>query len=109
MFGLIDKTFIRLLTGLVIGSYHTKCILLSNQKCMTQPTLSNLHPNEYSQKFHYYPFLVKLERCVGSCNTINDLSNKVCAPSKTENLNQRVFKMISGINELKTLKHVMQM
>ena len=34
---------------------------LSNQKCMIQPTLINLHPNEYSQEFHYYPSAVKLE------------------------------------------------
>ena len=31
---------------------------------MTQPTLFNLHPNEYSQEFHYYPFAVKLDRYV---------------------------------------------
>ena len=51
-------------------------MLLSNQKCMIQPTLINLHPNEYSQEFHFYPFEFKLERCVGSCNTLNDLSKK---------------------------------
>ena len=51
MFGLIKKIFIGLLTGLVNGSNHTKCISLSNQKCMTQTTLINLHPNEYSQEF----------------------------------------------------------
>ena len=49
MFGLIKKIFIRLLTGLVNGSNHTKCILLSNQKCMIQATLINLHPNKYSK------------------------------------------------------------
>ena len=31
---------------------------------------------EYSQEIDYYPFAVKLDRCVGSCNTLNDLSNK---------------------------------
>ena len=41
MFGLIKKIFIELLTGLVNGSNHKKCILLSNQKCMIQPTLIN--------------------------------------------------------------------
>ena len=61
MFGLIKKIFIGLLTGLVNGSNHTKRISLSNQKCMTQPTFINLHPNEYSQGFHYYPFMVKLD------------------------------------------------
>ena len=80
---------------------------LRNQKCMTQPTLINLHPTEYSKKFHYYPFAVKLDGCFGSCNTLNDLSNKVCAPNKTENLNLSMFNMIRAINESKTLtKHI---
>ena len=38
---------------------------------MAQPTLINLHPNEYSQEWHYYPFALKLARCVGSWNTLN--------------------------------------
>ena len=46
MFELIKNTFIGLLTGLVNRSNHTKCFSLSNQKCMTHPTLINLHPNE---------------------------------------------------------------
>ena len=76
MFGFIKKIFIGLLTGLVNGSNHTKCVSLSDQKYEIQPTLIKLHPNEYCQEFQYYPFSVKLDRCVGSCNTLNDLSNK---------------------------------
>ena len=107
MFGLIKKIFIGLLTGLVHESNHAKYVPLSNQKFITQPTLINLQPNEYSQEFHYYPFSVKLDRCAESCNTINNLSNKVCVPNKTEDLNLKVFNMITGINELKTLtKHI---
>ena len=33
---------------------------------MIQPTLINLHPNEYNHESDYYQFLVKLDRCVGS-------------------------------------------
>ena len=74
---------------------------------MTQPTLTYLHPNAYSQEFHYYPFAVKLNRCVGCCNILNDLSNKVCVPNKTENLNLSVFNINTGIHESKTLtKHI---
>ena len=51
---------------------------------MTQPTLMNLLPNEYSQEFRYYPFAIHLDRCIESCNTLNDLPNKVCVPNKTE-------------------------
>ena len=60
---------------LVNASNHTKYVLLSNQRCDVQPTLINLHPNEYNQEFHHYP------------NAINDLSNKLCVPNRTEDLN----------------------
>ena len=95
MSGLIKKIFTGLSTGIVSASNHSKCVSLSNQKCMIQPTLINLHPNEYSQEFHYYPFAVKLDTCVGSCNTFNDVSNKVCLPNKTEDLNLSVFNVIT--------------
>ena len=71
---------------------------------MIQHALINLHPDEYSQEFHYYPFSVKLDRCSGSCNTLNDLSKQVCVSNKAEDLNLNVFKIITGIiNESKTL------
>ena len=76
---------------------------VSNQKCEIQPTFINLHPNEYSHKFEYYLFTVKLDKCVGSCNICNDLSNKFCVPNKTEDLNLIMFNMIIGIYESKTL------
>ena len=76
MLRLIKEIFIGLLTVLVNGTNHTKCVSLINQKFMIQPSLISLHPNEYSQGFHYYPFAVKLDRCAESCNTLNNLSIK---------------------------------
>ena len=72
-------------------------------QCITQPTIINLYPNEYSQKLHYYPFSVNLDRYVESCNTYIDFSNKVCVSNKTEELNIHVFNGITGINESKIL------
>ena len=65
------------------------CIIEKSE--MYGSTYSYLHPNEYSQELQYYPFVVKLHKCVESYNTLNDLSNKVCAPNKTEDLNLHVF------------------
>ena len=79
--------FILLLSSIDNASNDTKCVLLSNQKCMIQPTLINLH---------LYPFSVKFDRCVGSCNTLNTLSNKLCMANKTEDVNLSVFNMITG-------------
>ena len=53
MLGNIKKIFIIFLTSIIKASNHTKCVSLSNQKCELQPTVINLHLNEYSQEFHY--------------------------------------------------------
>ena len=98
MFGLIKKIFIGLLTGLDNESNHANCASLSNQKCMIQPTVTYLHHNECNQEFPYYPFTVKLDRCVGSCNTLN----KVRVPYETEDLNRSVFHVITRVNESET-------
>ena len=45
----------------------------------------------------------RLDRCVGSCDNLNDFSNEICVPNKTEDLNLSMFNMITGMNELKTL------
>ena len=97
MFGLIKKMFMGLLISIIDPSNLTKFVLLSNQKCIIQPTLINLQPNEYRQEFHYYQLKVKLDRCVRSCSTFIDLSKK-CIPYKTEDLNLSVLNMITGTN-----------
>ena len=70
---------------------------------MIQPNLINLHPNAYSQELRYHSYAVKLDRCVGSRNTLTDLSNKLCFSNKTEDLIIHVFNMITGKNESKLL------
>ena len=88
----------RFLASIVVNaSSHTKYLSLSNQNSKIQPTFINLHPNKYSQELHYYRFAFSLGICVGSCNTLNNLSNKV------EDLNLTMSNIITGINELKTL------
>ena len=102
-FRLIKKIFIKLLSGIVNASTHTKYVFLSNQKCGIQPTLINLHPNEYSQELDYYPFAVKLDKCAGNCNTLNYLSKIACVSNKTEYFSIHDFNMIKEKNESKIL------
>ena len=83
MFGFIKAAFLGLLTSIVQSSNHTKCIFLSNQQCKTRRTLINLNPNEDSEGLHFCPFVATSDKRVGSCNTLNELSNKVYVPNKT--------------------------
>ena len=103
MFVFNKKMIIRLWTDIVSASNYVKCMSLSNQKCMSQPALINLNTNECSQWSHYYSFTIKLDRCVGSFNSFNDVSNKACAPNKIEYLNMYVFNVITKKNEQKNL------
>ena len=101
MLGLIKKIFIGLLTCIVKASNHAKCLSLNNQKCMTHPTLFNLHPNENSQEFHYYRFAVDILEVAILLMTY--LVKYVFQIKKKINLS--VFSMITGINESKTLSN----
>ena len=82
MLDFIKNIFIRLLTGQVNVSDHTKCVSLTNRKFTTQPTIITLHPNEYTQGLRYSLFAVNLGKCVGSRNTLYELSNEVCVQKK---------------------------
>ena len=74
---------------------------------MIQPSLVNLDSNEYSQELHCYASAVNLDRCARSLNTHDDLSNKVCIPNETTDLNLHVLNMITEIDESRTLtKHI---
>lgn len=42
----------------------------------------------------HYPFMNSLNRCDKSCNTLNDLSDRICFPNKTKD---------ARINDSKTL------
>ena len=99
MFWLIKQVFLAFLS--FSGSSATKCVSLSHEPCMARPTLIDLNPIG----FNYYPFMISLDNSNGSYN-VDDLFTKICVPSKTKDVNVKVFNMISRIYEAKTLiKH----
>ena len=76
---------------------------LNNEKCKSRPFLIDLNPI----KLKYYPFMITLEKCNGSCNTLSKISGRVCVPNKTKNLKLNAFNLITRTNTSKALiKHV---
>ena len=66
---------------------------------MIRPTLIDLNPVE----FNYYQLMVVLGKYSGSYNSVDDLSTKICVPSKIKDINVKVFDMIARTNEAKTM------
>ena len=64
---IILLSFSSSLVRLAKVSYWTKYLLLIDEKCMFRPSLINLKPVELK----YYPFMISLDKCNGSCNVLS--------------------------------------
>ena len=76
MFWLITQALIAVLS--FSGSLATKHAPLNYEPCMNRPTIIDLNRIECN----YYPIMIILDKCNGSCNVVDDLSPKICVLSK---------------------------
>ena len=60
------------------GLLAAKCISLNNGTFLARPIFIDLKPDEP----HYFPFIVSLDRCNGSCNILDDPSDRIYIPKK---------------------------
>ena len=72
-----------------------KCNSMNNQECKIRPKTINVNSN----KPLFYPYSLKIDKCSGSCNNINDSFAKLCVPDVIKNLNVKVFNLMSRTNE----------
>ena len=55
-----------------------ECVSMNNQVCKIRTEIINLNTNEPM----FYPYSIKINRCKGSCNTINNSYAKICVPNR---------------------------
>ena len=72
-----------------------ECVWISNQEYKVRLEVFNVNSN----KPVCFPSSIRISKCSGSCNNINDLYAKLCVPGVVENLNVRVFNLMSKTNE----------
>ena len=56
-----------------------ECLSVINQKCM--PRAKILDVNEGVGEALFYPYNVLINKCSGSCNTLDDPMAKMCVPN----------------------------
>ena len=100
MLGLIKKAF-AVITTFFNLSYENflECISMNNQECIARPKIIDVNGNEPV----FYPYSIKVNKCRGSCNNINDPYAKLCVPDIVKNINVKVFNLMSRINETKQI------
>ena len=86
MFVLIKKIFCIgfLLLSSLVSTTLLSCISIKNQECKVRP--------------------IKINKCSGSCNNINNPYTKTCVPNDVKDLNVKVFNLMSRTNETRFVK-----
>ena len=102
-FRFVQKVFF---VGLTILSEFTNansllnCISMKNQECKTRHQIVNVNSNNPI----FYPFSIKISKCSGNCNNINDPYAKTCVADIIKNLNAKVFNLMSRTDETRYIE-----
>ena len=103
MFRFVKRIFV---SAIMFFGYNSssvnslECVSLNNQKCKVRPEIVNVNGNEHV----LFPFSIKRSKCSGSCYNINDPYAKLCVPDVVENLNVKIFNLMSRANETRHVK-----
>ena len=100
VFKLIKKVFFFGLTILSNFTNALDCISMKNCECKLRSEIININRNNPI----FYPFSIKINKCTGNCNNINDPYARICVPDTTKNLNVKVFNLMSRTNETRHIK-----
>ena len=63
-------------TSISLNVIPLKCVSVNNQEYKIRPEIININSSEPL----FYPYSIKVNKCSGSCNNINDPYSKLCVP-----------------------------
>ena len=71
IFRFVKKVFfvgLTILSNFTNANSQLNCISMKNQECKTRPQVININSNNPI----FYPFSIKINKCSGNCNNINN-------------------------------------
>ena len=95
------------LIGLTINLFNIikikdlECVSVVNQKCMPRPKI--LDVNEGVDEALFYPCNVQVNKCSGSCNTLDNPMAKLCVPGIVKRVNMQVYNFLMRLNETRNV------
>ena len=79
----------------VLSVNSLECVTIKNQDSKTRPRKIHVNSNEPV----FYSYSIKVNKCSGSFNSINDPHAKLRVADIVKNINVKVFNLMSRINE----------
>ena len=74
---------------------------LINRECMARPKILNL--NEGTGEALFYRYNVLVNKCSGSCDTLDNPMSKICVPKIIKNVNMKVYMFLMRLNETRNV------
>ena len=81
----------------IIKTKALECLFVINQECRPRPKI--LDVNEGIGEALFYPYNVQVNKCSGSCNTLDNPMSKICVPNIIKNVNMKVYNFLMMLNE----------
>ena len=85
----------------IIKTKALECVSVVNQKCMSRPKI--LDVNEGDGEALFYPYNVQVNKCSGSCNTLDNPMAKLCVPNVFKGVNMQVYNFLMRLNETRNV------
>ena len=74
-----------MLFNILLSVNSSECISIKNEECKIRPEIVNINSNDPI----FYPFSIKVNKCNGNCNNINDPYARICVPDIVKNLSAK--------------------
>ena len=78
-----------------------ECLSVINRECTPRPKI--LDVNEGIGEALFYPQNVLVNKCSGSCNTLDNPMSKICVPKIIKNVNIKVYNFLMRLNETRNV------
>ena len=78
-----------------------ECVSVVNQKCIPRPKI--LDVNEDVGEVLFYPYNVLVNKCSGSCNTLDNPMAKLYVPNIIKRINMKVYNFLMRLNETRNV------
>ena len=85
----------------IIKTKALECVSVVNRKCTPRPKI--LDVNEGVGEALFYPYNVLVNKCSGSCNTLDDPMAKLCVPNIVKRVNMKVYNFLMRLNETRNV------
>ena len=85
----------------IIKTRALECVSIINRKCIPRPKILDI--NEDVGEALFYPYNVLVNKCSGSCDTINNPMAKLCVPNIIKRINMKLYNFLKRLNETRSV------